>query len=109
MNTNTKEFMTKVQNTIVNDFEWNAEKLKNQLEVFNDFTTYQRARRLIEGGTFDCYYSQVANTMAEWFNTTSDGIWAYYHDDADKMWETYIHIMAKNIECLVEGRRVYVK
>ena len=108
-NTNTKEFMKKVQTTIVKDFEWDADRINNQFKVFTYLpTNYIKAKELVMGGCFDCYYSQVANTMAEWFNTTADGIWAYYKDNEQKMWESYVHIMAKNIVCLAEGKRVYL-
>lgn len=109
-NTNTKEFMAKVQDTIVNDFEWTQERILNQFKVFtNLYGNYAKAKELVTGGCFDCYYSQVANTMAKWFNTTTDGIWAYYKDNEQKLWENYVHIMAKNIVCIAEGKRSYIK
>lgn len=108
-NTNTKEFMAKVQKTIVNDFEWDANRINNQFKVFTNLPTdYLKAKKLVTGGCFDCYYSQVANTMAKWFNTTSDRIWEYYKDNGVKLWDAYVHIMAKNIVCLATGERVYI-
>jgi hypothetical protein len=109
MNTNSKEFMKKVQSFIVNDWEWTPERIKSQFEVFNWMpNTYQKAKYLIEGGAFDCYYSQVADSMAEFFNTTADRIWAYYHENGSKMWDSYVHIMAKNLVCLAENKRNYL-
>lgn len=108
-NTNTKKFMAKVQNTIINDFEWNREKLINQLKVFTNIPSqYQRARELVLGGCFDCYYSQVATTMAEWFGTTTDRIWEYYKEDSEKLWDSYVHIMSKNIIKIVENK-IYIE
>lgn len=104
-NTNTKQFMAKVQNTIINEFEWNQDKLIKQLQVFiHLYGDYNRARELVLSGCFDCYYSQVAETMATWFDCTVDDIWAYYKDNSQKIWDSYVHIMAKNIVKIVNGK-----
>jgi hypothetical protein len=109
MNTNTKKFMKKVQEIIVDRWEWTPERINEQFKVFSWLpNNYQKAVYLVEGGAFDCYYSQVADTMAELFETTADRIWQYYHEDGGKMWKVYKHIFAKNLCCLAENNRVYI-
>lgn len=109
MNTNTKDFMTKVQKMIKEDFGWSPDRIKDQIKVFSNLpTTYAKCKELVTGGCFDCYYSQVAETMAELFECSTDEIWKYYKNNEQKSWGTYCHIFAKNLECMATGRRCYV-
>ena len=106
-NTNTKEFMTKVQTTILEHFD-DLEALKNEIKNYINNFSYKFAKTMVEYGCFDCYYSQVAETMAGWFDCSVDEIWQYYKDDEQKLWNSYINIIAKNLRCIANGKRVYI-
>lgn len=110
-NTNTKEFMAKVQSSII-DEDFTKEDLKKQVDcLINNRVNvlpYHAGAEMVQGGYFDCYYSQVAETMANWFDCTVAEIWAYYKNNEQKLWTTYKHIMAKNIECIYTNKRCYI-
>ena len=111
INTSTKEFMKKTQEYILNNFNYTIEGLRADVNAaeWNCRWTRQKAIRFIEGGGLDCYYFQCADTLADLFNVSINDIWAYYKDDNQKLWESYIDIMSKNITCMVDGVRCYIK
>lgn len=109
MNTNTKVFMAKVQKMIKEDYGWTPVRIKKQIKVFLDSSTiYAKCKKLVTGGCFDCYCSQVAETMAELFDCSVDEIWKYYKNDEEKLWAAYCHIFAKNLKCMATGERCYL-
>lgn len=108
-NTNTKQFMAKVQNDLITYFETGKEGLINQFKALDYFNNdYQRALHMVQGGCFNCYYNHVAQSMADWFNCSVDEIWTYYKNDEGKLWDSYCHIVAKNILCIVTNKRCYL-
>ena len=109
MNTNTQFFMKKVQQMIKEEYEWTPDRIKEQIKVFSNLPTiYAKCKELVAGGCFDCYYSQVAETMAKLFSCSVDEIWKYYKNNEQRLWEVYVHIFSKNLECMATGSRCYV-
>lgn len=95
MRTNSKIFMDKVAETIRNRYP-------NVADLAADVESAGSAAALVEGGGFDCYYSQVADTMATWFDEPVDEVWSYYKDDGSRMWDVYLRIMGRNIDRLLK-------
>ena len=107
-NTNTKAFKAMVQKFIVNSFD-NLDSFKQTFKNCKTYnkTKYQAACYMVEGGCFDCYYNDVAQTMADWFDCTSDNIWQYFEDDSEKLWSAYIHIIAINIVNIIDNLKYF--
>lgn len=79
-------------------FVWMIDEYMNNYGA-NDFswrTPYRVLRHLVEGGSFDCYYSQVDERLAEW------GLNPERYTD-DKNWETYKTLIRR------DGERLYNK
>lgn len=110
INTNTKNFRKKVQQYVLNYMVDNndVDVLKNQLKhyknIFKAFNFYDVGIRLVEGGVLACYYSSVAEDMAQFFDFTIEDIWSYYNDDASKLWTSYKNIIASNINAIMSNR-----
>lgn len=108
-NTNTKAFKTKVQSDLIGFFDAGKDGLIGDFNALKYIKNdYQRALHMVEGGCFDCYYNHVADTMAKWFDCSTDEIWSYYKDDEDKLWKSYCRIVVKNILCIVTNKRCYI-
>lgn len=90
INTNTAEFMNRVAAYI-------SRYYPDINDLHHDSDSAGGIKDLIIGGGFDCYYSQAAESMAEWFQCSVDDIWSYYKEDGGKLWDVYAGILAKNI------------
>ena len=107
MNTNTKDFMKKVQNTILSHFE-NKEELKKEIEHYHKNFSYKYCQTMVDYGCFDCYYSQVAETMAKWFESSINDIWTFYNDDTQKLWNMYKYLICRELEHIRTNKKVYI-
>ena len=105
--TTTKEMMAKIQNSILAHFE-DVESLKSEINHYFKNYGYRYADTMVQGGCFDCYYSQCAETMANWFDCTVDAIWKYYKEDSGKLWESYKHLICRELEH-IRNDRIYIK
>lgn len=90
INTNSREFMDRV-------WAWIKGRYPEVSDLANDVKAAGGVEELIEGGSFDCYYRQAAESMANWFQCSDDDIWAYYKENGERLWEVYSAILAKNI------------
>lgn len=103
MKTNTKQFSARVERAILDRFT--LEELKNNfagVKAIRKDTDEQAARALVDGGCFDCYQSQVAETMAGWFDETPAEVVEYYRGNFPKMWNIYAGLMTREIVRLVK-------
>ena len=108
MKANTKDFMQKVQNTILAHFD-NLDTLKSEINHYYKNFGFNYADTMVQYGCFDCYYSQCAESIAEWFNISVDDTWAYYKNDSQKLWDWYKHFICRELEHIRTGKKVYIK
>lgn len=102
-----KEFCEKIQKTILSHFD-DFETLKNEINhYFNNFS-WRYGKTMVEYGCFDCYYSQCAESLAEWFNMSVDDVWAYYKEDSEQLWKAYMHFICRELEQIRINKRVYI-
>ena len=107
MKTTKKEFMEKVQKTILQHFD-NVESLKNEINHYFKIFGYGYGVTMIEYGCFDCYYNDCADSMAGWFDCSVDDIWAYYKEDSQKLWQWYIHFIVRELEHIRTNKKCYI-
>ena len=108
MRTTSKEFMQKVQKTILSHFD-SIDALKSEIKNYYNQFGYNFGKTMVEYGCFDCYYSQVAETMAWWFNCSVNDIWKYYKDDEQKMWDMYINLISRELRHIKAGNKSYIE
>lgn len=114
INTNTRAFQTKVQQTIKDNFEdddW-IENLKSDVEVLIDRRTptlFNAAYKYAEDGNLDAYYADVVKTMSDWFECSEDELEKYYKGNKVRMLDVYCHFCARAIEAIITGVKRYVK
>ena len=104
LNTNSNEVRKAIQEHIknyyedVNDLKAEVENLKGYNAIYTD---YHAGAYLVQGGCFLCYYSDVKDFL------NGLGINPENKEYTDeKSWELYKHLIAINIERLVNNKGV---
>lgn len=109
---NNKVFNTKVQEYIRDYKNKDINLIKKELHAIEegDHVPFVKACEIwVRGGELACYYSQVAQDLADLFECSVDRTWEVFDDDGDKMWEYYVHLMARELYHLVKGEKVYIQ
>ena len=106
--TTKKEFMQKVQETILSHFE-DLESLKAEINNYFKNFGFRYGETMVQYGCFDCYYSQCAESIGKWFEMSVDDVWAYYKDDEDRLWKSYKYFIARELEHIRNNKKVYIK
>lgn len=109
MRTNTKVFSKKVQEHILSHFD-SYESLKNEIDHYFKNFGYGFGNTMVDYGCFNCYYSQVAETMTKWFEYDNvNDLWAYYKDDSNKLWNTYKSLISRELNHIKNNYKNYIK
>jgi hypothetical protein len=104
LSTNSNEVRKAVQEHIISYYE-NIDDLKAEVENLKGYNTiytdYQAGAYMVQGGSFLCYYSVVKDFL-NGLGINPDN--KEYTDE--KSWELYKHLIALNIERLVNNKGV---
>lgn len=83
-------------------YDWNAKKLKDQIDSFNTYprhvrpaTPYHAGRKLVEGGCFACYYPETDEMLGRIYGKDKVKKWSN-----EKKWDTYTHLLSREINSI---------
>ena len=97
MKSNSKQVSELVQAHILSFYDdVKALRADVQAIALTDDSTYTAAHKLVEGGNFYCYFTDVQDFLKT-LDINPKGL--DYTDD--KAWTLYMHLLARNIEKLV--------
>lgn len=109
---NNKVFNTKVQEYIkAYKQDYTLEDLRHEIKSLETQTCglFMACQRWVQGGMLACYYSQVAQDLADLFECSVERTWEVFDDNECDLWDYYVNLMARELCHLVEGERVYIK
>lgn len=78
--------------------EFNAKSLKQQIDSFRKYDRsvvngYTGGKKLVDGGSFACYYSQTDNMLGKIYGKKNIQKWS-----DEKKWNTYKHLISREID-----------
>ena len=109
---NNKVFNTKVQEYIkAYKQDYTLEGLRHEIKSLETQTCglFMACQRWVQGGMLACYYSDVAQDLADLFKCSVDRIWEIFDDNECDLWDYYVNLMSRELCHLVEGERVYIQ
>ena len=109
---NNKVFNTKVQEYIkAYKQDYTLDGLRHEIKGLENQKCglFKACQKWVKEGCLACYYSQVAQDLADLFGCSVEKTWEVFDDDSDKMWTYYVNLMSRELCHLVEGERVYIK
>ena len=109
---NNKAFNTKVQEYIkAYKQDYTLKDLRHEIKSLETQTCglFMACQKWVQGGCLACYYSDVAQDLADLFDCSVEKTWEVFDDDSDKMWTYYVNLMSRELCHLVEGKRVYIQ
>lgn len=109
---NNKVFNTKVQKYIkAYKQNYTLEGLRHEIKGLENQKCglFKACQKWVQGGCLACYYSQVAQDLADLFECSVARTWEVFDDDSDKMWTYYVNLMSRELCHLVKGERVYIE
>lgn len=89
--------------------DWNAKRIKNQIDDFKKydrevFNGYSGGKKLVEGGSFACYYSQTEPMLNKIYGKDNVSKWS-----GEKKWNTYKHLVSREINSIYNSGRMSLK
>lgn len=101
----TKEAKKNIRSEI-RSYEWNAKSIKDQINSFRKYDRsvvngYAGGKKLVEGGSFACYYSQTDNMLGKIYGKKNVSKWS-----DEKKWNTYKHLVAREIDNIYSTGRM---
>ena len=110
---NNKVFNTKIQEYIRDYRDKDINLIKKEVHSLENgevhLSLVEACEKWVRGGELACYYSQVAQDLADLFECSVERTWEVFDDDGDKMWEYYVRLMSREVYHLVKGERVYIQ
>lgn len=93
----------------IKSYEWNASSLKDQIDSFRKYDRsvvngYTGGKKLVEGGSFACYYSQTDDMLGKIYGKKNVDTWS-----DEKKWNTYMHLIAREINNIYDTGRMNLK
>ena len=86
----------------ISSYEWNAKRLKEQIDSFNTYPKHNRPAnpyragvKLVEGGCFACYYNQTDDMLGKIYGKDKVKKWSN-----EKKWDTYTHLISREIDSI---------
>lgn len=97
----------------IKSHDWTKKSLKNQVGYFIDttrknrsygvHTPYQGGLKLVDGGSFACYYSQTDDMLGKIYGKRNVAKWS-----DEKKWNTYRHLIARETDSIIRTNRMTV-
>ena len=96
----------KIIRSEIRSHDYNAKALINEVkyQIKNDRwvrTPYQAGKKMVEGGTFACYYSQTDDMLSKIYGKKNVSKWS-----DDKKWNVYSHLIARETESVYKSGRM---
>ena len=98
----------KIIRSEISSYEWNAKRLRNQIDSFNSYpkhtrpaNPYRAGVKLVEGGCFACYYSQTDDMLNKIYGKDKVKTWSN-----EKKWNTYMHLVSREISSIYHSGRM---
>ena len=93
----------------IRSYDWNAKRLKDQINSFckydrSVFNGYSGGKKLVEGGSFACYYSQTDSMLGKIYGKKNVSKWS-----DEKKWNTYTHLISREIDKVYQTGRMSLK
>lgn len=95
----------------ISSHEWNARKIRNQLDSFNSYpkgyrpaTPYHGGNMLVDGGSFACYYSQTDDMLNKIYGKDKVKKW-----NDEKKWNVYRHLISREVDSIYRSGRMSLK
>ena len=88
---------------------WNAQRLKSQIDSFrsydrNVFNGYSGGKKLVEDGSFACYYDQTDDMLNKIYGKKNVDKWSN-----EKKWNTYKHLISREIDSIYNTGKMSLK
>ena len=110
---NNKVFNTKVQEYIRDYRDKDINLIKKEVHSLENgevhLSLVEACEKWVRGGELACYYSQVAQDLADLFECSVERTWEVFDNDDFKMWTYYVNLMSRELCHLVENERVYIQ
>lgn len=93
----------------ISGYDWNAERIKDQIDSFRKHDRdvvngYTGGKKLVEGGSFACYFSQTDNMLGKIYGKKNVENWS-----DEKKWETYKHLISREIDDIYDTGKMSLK
>lgn len=94
----------------IRSYDWNANTLKDQIDhdILYDRSLYKSpylaGKNLVQGGSFACYYDQTDKMLGKVYGKKKVDTWSN-----DKKWNTYKHLIAREIDDIYRTGRMNLK
>ena len=89
----------------IKSYDWNKNSLKDQIDDFKKYernvkTYYHGGKKLVDDGSFACYYHQTDNMLNKIYGKENVKKWSN-----EKKWNTYTHLVSREInDICVKGK-----
>lgn len=107
LNSNSKKAKRLIRKEI-SSYEWNAKSIKSQVNSFFTYpkgyrpsTPYHAGKKMVEGGSFACYYSQTDDLLGKIYGKDNVKKWS-----DEKKWNTYTHLISREIDSVYKSGRM---
>lgn len=89
----------------ISGYDWNAKKLKGQIDSFRKHDRhvngYTGGKKLVEYGSFACYFSQTDNMLGKIYGKKNVSEWSN-----EKKWNTYKHLISREIDAIYNSGKM---
>ena len=92
----------------IRSYGWDVNRLNDQIDSFKKYdryvrNSYQGGKKLVEGGSFACYYSQTNDMLGKIYGKKNVSAWSN-----DKKRNTYTHLMAREIDSVCRSGKMNI-
>ena len=93
----------------IRGYDWDAARLKSQIDSFRHYDRdvvngYSGGKKLVEGGSFACYYSQTDDMLSKIYGKKNVSTWSN-----EKKWNTYKHLISREIDSIYNTGKMSLK
>ncbi len=93
----------------ISGYDWNAKRIQSQINNFRKYDRdvvngYTGGKKLVEGGSFACYFNQTDNMLNKIYGKNNVANWS-----DDKKWNTYKHLISREVDSIYNTGRMALK